>query len=113
MYLLIRTQDTDKAQKPIIGKRRRTAKIFGYALNFTALCDTIYITMRLLHTSGKMEEKMEPHDYKVTKIEGEYATLTDLASGDEIFIALFLLPEGTDIGMTLHYENLSYEITEE
>ena len=41
------------------------------------------------------------------------ATLTDLDSGDEIFIALFLLPEGTDIGMTLHYENLSYEITEE
>ena len=56
---------------------------------------------------------MEPHDYKVTKIEGEHATLTDLASGDEIFIALFLLPEGTNIGMTLHYENLSYEITEE
>lgn len=56
---------------------------------------------------------MEPHDYKVTKIEGEYATLTDIDSGDELFIALFLLPEGTDIDMTLHYENLCYEITEE
>ena len=56
---------------------------------------------------------MEPHDYKVTKIEGEYATLTDISSGDELFIALFLLPEGTDNGMTLHYENLQYEITEE
>lgn len=56
---------------------------------------------------------MEPHDYKVTKIEGEYATLTDIQTGDELFIALFLLPEGTDIGMKLHYENLAYEITEE
>ena len=56
---------------------------------------------------------MEPHDYKVTKIEGEYATLTDIDSGEELFIALFLLPEGTDIGRTLHYENLQYEITEE
>lgn len=37
---------------------------------------------------------MEPHDYKVTKIEGEYATLTDINTGDELFIALFLLPTG-------------------
>lgn len=56
---------------------------------------------------------MEPRDYKVTKIEGEYAILTDIQTGDELFIALFLLPEGTDIGMNLHYENLAYEITEE
>ncbi len=54
---------------------------------------------------------MEPHDYKVTKIEGEYATLTDTDTGEELFIALFLLPDGTDIGSLLHYENLSYEIT--
>ena len=37
------------------------------------------------------EKTMEPHDYKVTKIEGEYATLTDINTGDELFIALFLL----------------------
>lgn len=54
---------------------------------------------------------MEPHDYKVTKIDGEYATLTDINTGEELFIALFLLPDGTDIGSLLHYENLSYEIT--
>lgn len=53
---------------------------------------------------------MEPHDYKVTKIEGEYATLTDIYSGDELFIAIFLLPDGVDIGTQLHYENLMYEI---
>ena len=54
---------------------------------------------------------MEPHDYKVIKIDGEYATLTDINTGEELFIALFLLPDGTDIGSLLHYENLSYEIT--
>ena len=43
------------------------------------------------------EKTMEPHDYKVTKIEGEYATLTDINTGDELFIALFLLPDGIDI----------------
>lgn len=54
---------------------------------------------------------MEPHDYKVTKIDGEYATLTELSSGEELYIALFLLPDGTDLGTLLHYENLCYEIT--
>lgn len=59
------------------------------------------------------EKTMEPHDYKVTKIEGEYVTLTDINTGDELFIALFLLPDGVDIGTQLHYESLCYEITEE
>ena len=53
---------------------------------------------------------MEPHDYIVKKIEGEYATLEDIATGDELFIALFLLPEETDVGVKLHYENLCYEV---
>jgi hypothetical protein len=55
---------------------------------------------------------METRYYKVTKIEGEYATLTDIDTGDEIFIALFLLPEGTDLGTKLKYEMLEYEIIE-
>jgi len=55
---------------------------------------------------------MEPKDYIVAKIEGEYATLRDLASGDELFIAMALLPEGVDIGTKLHYEMLAYEIVE-
>ena len=76
-------------------------------MQFSFRCDTIIKTKR------EKENTREPHDYKVTKIEGEYATLTDIDSGEELFIALFLLPEGTDIGMTLHYENLQYEITEE
>ena len=46
---------------------------------------------------------MQPKDYTVIKIEGEYATLRD-DSGDELFIALALLPPSTDIGSRLHYD---------
>ena len=53
---------------------------------------------------------MELRYYKVIKIEGEYATIKDEESGDEVFIALFLLPEGADLGTRLKYELFSYEI---
>jgi len=53
---------------------------------------------------------MEPKDYKVTKIEGEYAYLTDIKTGEEMFIALALLPFGTDLGSKLHYELLEYTL---
>lgn len=53
---------------------------------------------------------MEPKDYVVSKIEGEYAYLKDLVTGTELFIALALLPEGTDVGTKLHYEMFEYEI---
>jgi len=55
---------------------------------------------------------MEPRDYTVSKIEGEYAYLRDTENGNEIFIALALLPEGTDLGSRLHYEMLEYTLTE-
>lgn len=55
---------------------------------------------------------MEPRDYKVVKIEGEYATLKDINTDEEFFITLFLLPDGIDIGTMLHYEALTYEIVE-
>lgn len=55
---------------------------------------------------------METQFYKVTKIEGEYAYIANEESGEEIFIALFLLPEGVDVGTRLKYEMLSYEIIE-
>ena len=57
---------------------------------------------------------MIPKDYIVTKIEGEYAYLKELNNpqAEEIFIALFLLPMGTDIGTKLHYEMLEYTIIE-
>lgn len=56
---------------------------------------------------------MNPMDYIVIKIEGDYATLRNIEDGCEIFIALALLPMGTDLGTKLHYENFEYEITEE
>jgi hypothetical protein len=48
-------------------------------------------------------------DYIVIKIEGEYATLKD-EEGNELFIALALLPEGTDVNTKLHFENFEYTI---
>ena len=57
---------------------------------------------------------MIPRDYCVVRIEGEYAYLRELGkdSEDDIFIALALLPIGTDIGTKLHYEMLEYSIIE-
>ncbi len=57
---------------------------------------------------------MEPKDYIVTRIEGEYAYLRELdgRSDAELFIALALLPSGTDEGTRLHYEMLTYSMIE-
>jgi hypothetical protein len=55
---------------------------------------------------------MEPKDYLLVKIEGEYAYLRD-ESGEckeDVFIALALLPAGADVGTHLHYEMFAYEI---
>ncbi len=51
--------------------------------------------------------------YIVASIDGEYATLREESDGQaEVMIALFLLPEGIDIGTRLRCENFSYEIVE-
>ena len=57
---------------------------------------------------------MEPKDYTVIKIEGEYAYLRDDDNTDEedFFIAMALLPPGVDVGTKLHYEMLSFTIIE-
>ena len=57
---------------------------------------------------------MEPKNYIVVKIEGEYAYLRDLEKTNEedIFIAVALLPLGVDVGTKLHYEMLSYTVIE-
>ena len=55
---------------------------------------------------------MEPKDYIVDRIEGEYAILKDILSGEELFIAMALLPMGTDIGSKLHYEMLEYTLVD-
>lgn len=53
-----------------------------------------------------MQEKV----YTVIDIAGEYATLRDTSTGDELFIAMALLPLGVDIGSTLKYENFEFFI---
>lgn len=57
---------------------------------------------------------MEPKDYIVSKIEGEYAYLKNLGdpNAQEIFIAMALLPAGTDVGDRLHYEMFQYTRTD-
>lgn len=61
-----------------------------------------------------MEEgtKMEPHDYVVSKIEGEYCYLKEIVTDDEIFIALALLPANIDIGTKIHGEMFQYTVIE-
>ncbi len=55
---------------------------------------------------------MEPRDFILTRIEGDYAILKDEKQGDEMFIAMALLPMGSDVGSRLHFENFSYELVE-
>ena len=53
---------------------------------------------------------MEGITFKLSKIEGEYAYLTPIDGGEDLFIALALLPLGADIGHLLKYENFSFTI---
>ena len=55
---------------------------------------------------------MEPKEYIVVGIDGDYAYLkrTDIELEDELFIARALLPEGTDEGSRLHYEMFAYTL---
>ena len=55
---------------------------------------------------------MEPKDYIVVRIEGEYAYIREIgdAGADEVFIALALLPMGVDVGTKLHCEFFQYSI---
>ncbi len=55
---------------------------------------------------------MEPKDYIVVKIEGEYAYLREMGADEssDLFIALALLPFGTDVNSRLHYEMFTYTL---
>ncbi len=53
---------------------------------------------------------MEQKIYVVENIQGEYADLKDTESGEMVFIAMALLPEGIDIGTKLLYEMFSYTV---
>ena len=58
--------------------------------------------------------KMGPYRYIVEKIDGDYALLrrTDIPDGDAITVARALLPEETDEGTRLVWENLEYSVAE-
>ena len=53
---------------------------------------------------------MEPRNYVLERIEGEYAYLRDEENGNEVFIALALLPVGADVGSRLHCEMFEYTL---
>ena len=55
---------------------------------------------------------MEPKDYILDRIEGEYAYLKDIENGNEVFIALALLPIGADVGSRIHCEMLEYTLAD-
>ena len=57
-----------------------------------------------------LEFSMDGKIFKLTRIEGEYAYLSPLDGGDDVFIALALLPLGADIGSVLKCENFSFEL---
>ena len=51
---------------------------------------------------------METKIYILTKIDGEYAYIEDAESGEEMFIALALLPPNADVGSRLKYDNMEF-----
>lgn len=53
---------------------------------------------------------MEGKTFVLNKIDGEYAYLSPIDGGEDIFIALALLPLDADIGSKLICENFSFEL---
>ena len=55
---------------------------------------------------------MEPTWYTVKTINGDYAELIS-DGGIENTVAMFLLPDGTDVGSRLLFENFAWTLAEE
>ena len=53
---------------------------------------------------------MNSQIFTLTRIEGEYAYLAPVEGGEELFIALALLPLGVDIGSRVLYENFEFSL---
>lgn len=53
---------------------------------------------------------MEPKDYKLIKIDGDYAVLENVSTGEQLPIARALIPEESDEGSMLHWENFEYTV---
>ena len=55
---------------------------------------------------------MQPVIYKVARIDGDYAHLTNTETGEDILVAMALLPDETDEGITRRWENFEYSVIE-
>ena len=53
---------------------------------------------------------MDGKTFTLTKIEGEYAYLTPTDGGEDIFIAMALLPMGADVGTKLMCESFQFTV---
>lgn len=70
-----------------------------------------FAAVKTLHLwKGKVN--MEPKTYKVTKIDGDYAHLVNIENGEDMLIARALIPEESDEGTTLYWENFTYTVVE-
>lgn len=66
-----------------------------------------------MHVYKERINRLDTKYYTVTRIDGEYAYLKELDGDDgEVYISLFLLPVGIDIGTRLKCECLQYTIVE-
>lgn len=81
--------------------------------NFLIILTKTYLLIYDRYTANfRRYMNLEPKDYIVSKIDGEYAYLkrTDEDCSEELFIAMALLPAGIDIGTRLHYEYMEYTV---
>lgn len=53
---------------------------------------------------------MEPIVYLVTKIDGDYAHLLNIKTGEDLLVAMALLPEEIDEGVKVLWENFTYTV---
>ena len=64
---------------------------------------------RLSGRQSEEEPAMEPMEYTVRSINGDYADLIS-DTGVENQVAMFLLPEGTDVGSRLLFEDFQWTL---
>ena len=77
--------------------------------------DCLVKAVKLWYTSTvliKEEMKMDAVYYTVNTINGDYAYMTS-DSGVENQVAMFLLPEGADVGSRLLWENFEWTLIQE
>ena len=70
--------------------------------------DSIIVIWQRYDQTGR-RHFMEPVFYTVQNINGDYAYMTSGTGGDSQ-VAMFFLPEGTDVGSRLKWENFEWEL---